>query len=148
MYFLKNQGENSAMSCPFKELIDKNVPVIFDGAFGTQVQGSGLTAADFEGRDGCNEILNLTRPDIVLRIHREYLLAGANAIETNTFGASRPKLREKGLGDKVCEINRAGAVLARKAAEGRSCCVCGAIDRKSTRLNSSHRLTSRMPSSA
>lgn len=120
------------MTCIYKELIDKNTPIIFDGAFGTQVQKSGLAGMDFKGHTGCNEILNLTRPDIVQKIHGEYLSAGANVIETNTFGANRPKLGEKGLGKKVYEINNAGAVLTcqivdRERTAGRPCCVCGAL---------------------
>ena len=118
------------MSCIYRELIKKKIPVIFDGAFGTQVQKARLTEADFGGSLGCNEILNLTRPDIVRKIHQEYLSAGANVIETNTFGANRPKLKEKGLAGKVYEVNKAGAVLARQVADqvaGGSCCVCGAL---------------------
>jgi 5-methyltetrahydrofolate--homocysteine methyltransferase len=115
------------MACSYKELIDKKIPVIFDGAFGTQVQKAGLADADFGGTSGCNEILNLTRPDIVKGIHQAYLEAGANVIETNTFGANRTKLSEKGLAGRVYEVNKAGAVLARRAAEGNPCCVCGSL---------------------
>jgi 5-methyltetrahydrofolate--homocysteine methyltransferase len=118
------------MTCIYKKLIEKKTPVIFDGAFGTQVQKANLTMADFEGHGGCNEFLNLTRPDIVRKIHQEYLSAGANVIETNTFGANRPKLKEKGLAGKVYEINKTGAVLARQVADqvaGGCCCVCGAL---------------------
>ena len=118
------------MSCLYSELLKKKIPVIFDGAFGTQIQKAHLTEADFGGTQGCSEILNLTRPDIVRKIHQEYLSAGATVIETNTFGANRPKLKEKGLADKVYEINKAGAVLARQVAgqvAGGSCCVCGAL---------------------
>jgi 5-methyltetrahydrofolate--homocysteine methyltransferase len=120
------------MPCPYRELIKNNVPVIFDGAFGTQIQKANLVEADFGGHNGCNEILNLTRPAVVQKIHEEYIEAGATVIETNTFGASRPKLTEKGLAGKVYAVNRAGASLARQvadraAAAGRSCCVCGTL---------------------
>ncbi len=126
------EDQEKPMPCLYKELLNKNVPVVFDGAFGTQVQSANLAPGDFDGRKECNEILNLTRPDIVRKIHAEYLSAGANVIETNTFGASRPKLTEKGLAGKVYEINRAGAVLARQVvdravASGKHCCVCGSL---------------------
>jgi 5-methyltetrahydrofolate--homocysteine methyltransferase len=120
------------MGCPYKELLDSKTPVIFDGAFGTQVQKAHLSAADFGGHAGCNEILNLSRPDLVRKIHEEYVAAGANVIETNTLGASGLKLAEKGLAGKAVEINRAGAVIARQVADraiaaGTSCCVCGSL---------------------
>ncbi|MGA2506862.1 MAG: homocysteine S-methyltransferase family protein [Chitinispirillaceae bacterium] len=113
-------------------MIQKRVPVIFDGAFGTQVQKTELGAADFGGRQGCNEILNLSRPDAVRKIHEEYVEAGANVIETNTLGANGPKLAENGLTGKVYEINMAGAALARHVvdqavAAGRHVCVCGSL---------------------
>ncbi|MBN2188394.1 MAG: homocysteine S-methyltransferase family protein [Chitinispirillaceae bacterium] len=108
-------------------MIAKKIPVIFDGAFGTQIEKLGLDDTAFKGHAGCIEILNLTRPDIVENIHKEYLEAGAMVIETNTFGASRPKLTAKGLAGKVYEINKTGALLARQAVADRHCCVCGAL---------------------
>jgi len=120
------------MSCSYIKLLEKRIPVIFDGAFGTQVQKANLALADFNGKKECNEILNLTRPDIVQKIHREYIEAGANVIETNTFGANGPKLREQGISDKVYEINKTGAVLANQVADrykaaDKHCCVCGSL---------------------
>ena len=120
------------MSCSYIKLLEKRIPVIFDGAFGTQVQKANLALADFNGKKECNEILNLTRPDIVQKIHREYIEAGANVIETNTFGANGPKLREQGLADKVYEINKTGAVLANQVTDcyktaDKHCCVCGSL---------------------
>jgi 5-methyltetrahydrofolate--homocysteine methyltransferase len=99
------------------ELIEKKIPIIFDGAFGTQVQKSNIAAECFQNASGCNEILNLSCPDKVAAIHTDYLRAGANVIETNTFGGSRVKLKEYGLQDKVYEINKAAALTARKAVE-------------------------------
>jgi len=92
--------------------------LILDGAMGTMLQHMGLKAEDFGGEDkeGCNEILNLTRPDIVKSIHESYLRAGADIIETNTFGATRVVLAEYGLADKDMEINKAAAELACKVA--------------------------------
>lgn len=99
------------------DLLQKGVPIIFDGAFGTQIQKSNISPESFQSAPGCNEILNLTCPDKMIAIHNDYLIAGANAIETNTFGGSRAKLKEYGLQDRVYEINRAAAQNARKAVE-------------------------------
>ncbi|MEN9604085.1 MAG: hypothetical protein RL545_774, partial [Actinomycetota bacterium] len=62
--------------------------VVADGAMGTMIQEANPSMEDFEQLEGCNEILNITRPDIIESIHRKYLAAGAEAIETNTFGAT------------------------------------------------------------
>ena len=68
--------------------------VIFDGAMGTSLQKmqleNQLTIKDFEGRNGCNEVLSLTRPDVVAGVHRSFLEIGCEVVETNTFGGSRP----------------------------------------------------------
>ncbi len=91
--------------------------VIFDGAMGTQLMALEPTATDFGGAayHGCNEVLVLTRPDIVRRIHESYLQAGADVIETDSFTASRLKLGEYRLEDKTYEINRRAAEIARDA---------------------------------
>ncbi|MBA2451292.1 MAG: homocysteine S-methyltransferase family protein, partial [Chloroflexi bacterium] len=93
--------------------------LIYDGAMGTSIQARDLIADDFGGKglEGCNEHLVLTRPDVVLDIHRSFLDAGADVLETDTFGGSRPKLEEYGLGDRTYEINHAAAQLARRAAD-------------------------------
>src|SRR5260370_7651130 len=95
--------------------------VIFDGAMGTplqrmQLEGS-LSVRDFEGRQGCNEILSLTRPDVIAGVHRGYLESGSDAVETNTFGASRPKLDEFDFGARVLEVNEKAAQIARQEAD-------------------------------
>ncbi len=116
---------------PYLELIEKRIPIIFDGAFGTQVQKSNIAAECFQNAAGCNEILNITCPDKVAAIHTDYLRAGANVIETNTFGGSRVKLKEYGLENRVYEINKAAAMTARKAIENnksqKPLFVCGSI---------------------
>jgi len=96
--------------------------LVFDGAMGTALQARGLSAADFGGAEyeGCNEILSLTRPDVVEEVHRGYLEAGADILETNTFGGTRIVLSEYGLQDRVFEINRAAAALARRLADAYS----------------------------
>ena len=92
--------------------------LVLDGAMGTQLQAANLEARDFGGPalEGCNENLVLTRPDVVRRIHDEYLDAGADIIETNTFGAMGIVLAEYGLEDRVAQINSAAGLLAREAA--------------------------------
>ncbi|NKE69736.1 methionine synthase [Nitrospiraceae bacterium HYJII51-Mn-bac16s-1-B09] len=86
---------------------------------GTMIQARNLTAADFGGPEleGCNENLNLTRPDVIQSIHEAYYAAGADIVETNTFGGTGIVLAEYGLQDKVLEINRAGAQVAKAAAK-------------------------------
>src|SRR3954464_5759202 len=109
-------------------MADKSAPdaiargiVVFDGAMGTTLQrmqlAGELTVRDFDGRQGCNEILSLTRPDGVAGVHRSYLEVGCDAVETNTFGASRPKLDEYDLGAKLVEVNLAAARIAREEAD-------------------------------
>lgn len=92
--------------------------LILDGAMGTMIQQEPLSAEDFGGEDldGCNEMLVLTRPDVISRIHEAYLAAGADIIETNTFGATSVVLAEYNLQDRATEINKAAAKLAVDAA--------------------------------
>jgi 5-methyltetrahydrofolate--homocysteine methyltransferase len=115
----------------YRELLASRTPVIFDGAMGTQIQELGVTETDFLGHAGCNEVLTLSRPDVIIRIHESYLTSGAHVIETNTFGASRIKLAEYGLEEKTRELNSAAAVLARKAVAHagcrHACLVCGTM---------------------
>ncbi|WP_417898287.1 methionine synthase [Bacillus haimaensis] len=93
--------------------------LIMDGAMGTMLQQANLTADDFGGEeyDGCNEYLNITAPDVIETIHLEYLKAGADIIETNTFGGTDLVLDEYDLGAHAYEINRLGAEIAKKAAD-------------------------------
>ena len=95
---------------PFLNALDDRV-LVCDGAMGTMLYAKGV----FINR--CFESLNQSQPDLVVDVHLEYLKAGADVIETNTFGANRMKLRGFGLGDQVREINLAGAQLARRAVE-------------------------------
>ncbi len=105
-------------------------PILCDGAMGTQLYARG---ASFES---CFESLNLTRPELVSDIHRAYLAAGADIIETNTFGANHFKLAEHNLTAQVAEINAAGVQLARQAVEsaGRTAFVAGSIGPLGVRL--------------
>jgi 5-methyltetrahydrofolate--homocysteine methyltransferase len=101
-----------------RELLRERI-LILDGAMGTMLQQAQLTAADFGGPhlEGCNEYLAVTRPDVVLSIHRKYLLAGSDIIETNSFGSTPIVLAEYQLGDRARELNRRAAELARQAAD-------------------------------
>ena len=107
--------------------------VIADGAMGTMLQESDATIDDFEGHEGCNEVLNVTRPDIVRGIHRAYLAAGADCVTTNTFGANYANLGEYGITERIGELSEAGAAAARAvadeftAADGRLRWVLGSI---------------------
>ena len=93
--------------------------LILDGAMGTQLQARNLTAADFGGEayEGCNEMLVLTRPDVIEDVHRAYLAAGADIVETCSFGSTDIVLAEYGLQDKVFELNKASAEVARRACD-------------------------------
>ena len=91
--------------------------VIADGAMGTMLQAANPSLDDFQQHEGCNEILNVTRPDIVRSVHDAYLAAGVDAIETNTFGANWANLAEYGIEDRIYELAYAGAKIAREAAD-------------------------------
>jgi 5-methyltetrahydrofolate--homocysteine methyltransferase len=97
----------------------KHQVLIFDGAMGTSIQKLNLTEADFGGAglEGCNDYLVITRPDAVEGIHASFLEVGCDALETDTFRSNRLTLREYGLQDRVLDINRAAAALARRVAD-------------------------------
>ncbi len=100
-----------------KALLQQRI-LVLDGAMGTAIQAQNLGPADFGGPelDGCNEHLNLTRPDVIRAIHRSYFDAGADLVETNTFGATSVVLAEYDLAPQARRINQAAAELARQAA--------------------------------
>jgi 5-methyltetrahydrofolate--homocysteine methyltransferase len=102
--------------------------LIFDGATGTNIQQMRLPASAWEGKDGCNELLNVTAPEAIQGLHRAFLDAGAQVLETNTFGASRIVLAEYGLESRVAEINATAVANARAAIAGRAGrWVCGSL---------------------
>ena len=90
--------------------------IVADGAMGTMLQAQDLTLDDFEGHEGCNEILNVTRPDVVRSIHDAYFSVGCDAVETNTFGANAANLGEYGITNRIYELAEAGARLAKQVA--------------------------------
>ena len=101
----------------FEALLQERI-LVLDGAMGTQLQDANLSAEDFGGPEleGCNENLNLTRPEVVKTIHRNYFAAGADIVETNTFGSTPLVLAEYGLEARADEISAAAARLAREVA--------------------------------
>jgi 5-methyltetrahydrofolate--homocysteine methyltransferase len=106
--------------------------LVFDGAMGTMLQNAGLSLDDYQGKEGCSEILCVTRPDVVRGIHAAYFEAGADAVETNSFGSSAIVLAEYDIADQVVPLNRLAAELAREVADdfqadGRPRWVAGSI---------------------
>ncbi|OGR78990.1 MAG: methionine synthase [Elusimicrobia bacterium RIFCSPLOWO2_02_FULL_39_32] len=91
--------------------------LIFDGAMGTNIQYLNLNEKDFDGKEGCNEILVLTKPEAVEKIHESFFQAGCDAVETDTFGSNRIVLAEYDLADKTLELNEKAALLARRVAK-------------------------------
>ncbi|MFF1281170.1 methionine synthase [Streptomyces sp. NPDC058299] len=91
--------------------------VVADGAMGTMLQAQDPTLEDFENLEGCNEILNITRPDIVRSVHEAYFSVGVDCVETNTFGANHAAMAEYDIPDRVYELSEAGARIAREVAD-------------------------------
>ena len=91
--------------------------VVADGAMGTMLQAHALSLEDFAGLEGCNEILNVTRPDVVRSVHDAFLEVGVDCVESNTFGANLANLSEYGIPERIRELAEAGARIAREAAD-------------------------------
>lgn len=91
--------------------------VVADGAMGTMIQSAEPTLEDYQGHEGCNEVLNMSRPDIIASVHDAYLSVGVDAIETNTFGANWSNLSDYGIEDRIEELAEAGARIARERAD-------------------------------
>ncbi|MFD7452433.1 methionine synthase [Kitasatospora sp. NPDC059827] len=106
--------------------------VVADGAMGTMLQAQDPTLEDFQNLEGCNEVLNVTRPDIVRSVHEAYFAVGVDCVETNTFGANFSALGEYEIAERIFELSEAGARIAREvadahAADGRTRWVLGSI---------------------
>jgi len=118
---------------PYLTLIEKRIPLVFDGAVGTEIQKRSVDPKVYGSSAGCNEILNINCPDVLISIHKAYLDAGAHIIQTNTFGGTRVKLGEYGLEKRVHEINFSAANNARRAidqcsfSDGIQRFVCGSL---------------------
>ncbi len=99
----------------FLKLLDERV-LVYDGAMGTSIQGHAPTVDDYWGKEGCNELLTLSRPDIIRGIHASFFEAGCDVVETNSFGSTRVVLDEYEIGDRTRELNLAAARLAKDVA--------------------------------
>lgn len=117
----------------FRKAVTDDRVYVFDGAMGTMIYSRGVYI------NKCYDELNLSQSDLILGLHREYVKAGADILETNTYGANRVKLKAYGLEDKIRDINLAGVRLAREAANGRAF-VAGAIGTLGIRLSPTGRL--------
>lgn len=106
----------SARIDAFREALASRV-VVADGAMGTMLQAQDPTLDDFQQLEGCNEILNLTRPDIVRSVHEAYFEVGVDCVETNTFGANHAALGEYDIPERVFELSESGARIAREVAD-------------------------------
>ncbi len=91
--------------------------VVADGAMGTMLQAAEPSMADFQQLEGCNEVLNITRPDIIRGVHEAYFAVGVDCVETNTFGANFAALAEYDIADRVFELSEAGVRIAREVAD-------------------------------
>ena len=100
-----------------REALARHV-VVADGAMGTMLQAADPTLDDFQGHEGCNEILNVTRPELVASVHDAYFAVGVDCVETNTFGANLANLGEYGIPERIFELAQAGAAIARTVADG------------------------------
>src|SRR5215471_19478424 len=92
--------------------------LVADGGMGTMLQAADITLDDFQGHEGCNEILCETRPDVVKGIHDAYFAAGADCVETNSFGSNLGNLGEYDITDRIYELSEASARLAKEVADG------------------------------
>ncbi|MFW5419056.1 methionine synthase [Nocardiopsis sp. CNT-189] len=114
----------------FRDALAQRV-IVADGAMGTMLQAHDLGLDDFQGHEGCNEILNVTRPDVVRATHAAFFDVGVDCVETNTFGANYGNLGEYDIVDRTYELAESGARLAREAADsytdGRSRYVLGSV---------------------
>jgi 5-methyltetrahydrofolate--homocysteine methyltransferase len=105
----------SSRSDLFRKTLAERV-LVADGAMGTMLQAADPSMDDFQGHEGCNEILNITRPDVVRGVHDAYFAVGVDAVETNTFGANLANLGEYDISDRIYELASAGARIAAEAA--------------------------------
>ncbi|MGH9470034.1 MAG: homocysteine S-methyltransferase family protein, partial [Terriglobia bacterium] len=143
--------------CPLEELLRQRI-VIIDGAMGTMIQARNLSEADYRGKEFAdhskevrlnNDLLNITQPRIIEEIHRQYLAAGADIIETNTFNSNAISMAEYGLADRVYDLNLSGARNARRAADRfmaehpeRRCFVVGSLGPTSRTASASQDVSS------
>ncbi|MDN5381324.1 methionine synthase [Streptomyces sp. LB8] len=113
---LTSSADAQARVAALREALATRV-VVADGAMGTMLQAQEPTLEDFQNLEGCNEILNLTRPDVVRSVHAAYLEVGVDCVETNTFGANLTALAEYDIAHRIAELSEAGARIARETAD-------------------------------
>ncbi|RLU92157.1 methionine synthase [Streptomyces griseocarneus] len=106
----------TARASALREALASRV-VVADGAMGTMLQAQDPSLDDFQQLEGCNEVLNVTRPDIVRSVHEAYFSVGVDCVETNTFGANLSALGEYDVADRILELSEAGARIAREVAD-------------------------------
>ena len=106
----------NARSAAFAEALRTRV-VVADGAMGTMIQEQDPSLEDYQQLEGCNEILNVSRPDIIAAVHDAYLEVGVDCVETNTFGANWSNLSDYDIEDRIRELAAAGARIARERAD-------------------------------
>src|SRR5258708_12462730 len=94
--------------------------MVGDGAMGPKLQAADLALDDFNNLEGCNEILTDTRPDVIETIHRNYFEAGADAVETNTFGCNLSNLGDYDIADRIRDLSQRGTAIARRGADDMS----------------------------
>jgi len=109
-------ADDRAYDTDLLDTLSKRV-MVGDGAMGTQLQAADLTLDDFDNLEGCNEILNDTRPDVIETIHRNYFEAGADAVETNTFGCNLSNLGDYDIADRIRDLSHRGTAIARRVAD-------------------------------
>ncbi|MEU8918584.1 MULTISPECIES: methionine synthase [Streptomyces] len=109
-------SDSTSRIASFREALASRV-VVADGAMGTMLQAQDPSMEDFQQLEGCNEILNITRPDIVRSVHEEYFAVGVDCVETNTFGANFAALAEYDIPERVFELSESGARIAREVAD-------------------------------
>lgn len=107
---------NTPRATTLREALASRV-VVADGAMGTMLQAQDPSMEDFQQLEGCNEILNVTRPDIVRSVHEEYFAVGVDCVETNTFGANFAALAEYDIPERVFELSESGTRIAREVAD-------------------------------
>ncbi|GAA3377993.1 methionine synthase [Streptomyces sannanensis] len=110
-------ADSTTRAAALREALASRV-VVADGAMGTMLQAQDPSLEDFQQLEGCNEVLNVTRPDIVRSVHEAYYSVGVDCVETNTFGANLAALGEYDIAHRIVELSEAGARIARETADG------------------------------
>jgi len=103
------------MSSSFLDAVKERI-IVFDGAMGSNIQNHDLSPDDFEGKDGCNELLVATRPDVIESIHSSFFQVGCDVVETNTFGSTPIMLGEYDIADRAYVLETGRVILGDRSA--------------------------------